>query len=384
MLLVQLTFGAALASDPREQLLEAYKDRPMAADHLLMLDTGGVSAQDLQAIQGSLVGLARGLPAGDSLELRTFSDAVSVALPRTEITEEGREALATRLGELALSPGGPSDLGLALASATEALRGPDREDLQLLLVLSDLCHEPAPGSAYAFAGAQGCSGLRGARELESSLAVVRSSHLLLPITLGLGRVDREGQEALFRVAGTGRTLAVRTDEPLGWVQTYVENLPWRKLEAVVEREVGRFALTAEVASVADRTVTLTLRSGLDHVGVDLTTLRFSEEGLAPTVGSLELRPDATLALEITPPEAPFSPIPGSRVLVYDGVLTGTATLEPRAALSRLGVKPGLGQVRVPLRVTWTQQMGPPPWALAVGGLVVVAGALVWRRRQRPV
>ncbi len=381
MLLTSLIVSAALANDPRAELLDVYKDRSLAADHLFLLDTGGTPQADLDALRGALGALVRTLPEGDAIEVLSFSDAIVELLPRTAVTADEREALALRLESAPLSPGGPSDLGLALATAIERLRAPDGPAIEFLVMASDLCHQPAPESPYAFAGGSGCGMIRGARDLESGLTALSVDHVILPVSLHMGKVERDGQSTFFRIAGEGRTLAARTDEPLAWVKTYEDNLPWRKLEAQVKREIAAYDLSAEVTAVGEQQVTLTLRSGLDRISVDLDSLRFSKPGLEPESSKVELKPDATVVLNIVPPEAPFSPIPGSRTIFFDGTLTATATLEPRSALSRLGVRPGLGQVRVPLQVTWVQPIGPPPWALALGLAAVAGGALAWRRRK---
>lgn len=381
MLLLSLIAGLALAADPRDALLQAYADQSMSAEHLILVDVGGTGPDELASLKSALASLARGLPAGERLEAIAFSDQVQDILPRTEIADENREAVALALEQAPVQAGLSSDLGLALATARERLRVPGSPDLNLLVVVSDFCHEPAEGSPYAFAGASGCAMLRGSKELKSGFDTVRSERLVLPLALSRGTVDRGGLAAFFKAAGEGRTLAVRADEPLRWVQSYLENLPWRKVEALARREREQYQLSAEVTAVTEDEVAVTLRSGLIRLGVDLDSLQFSKPGLEPVRTAVELRPDAEIRLKIVPPEAPFSPVPSSRTIIFDGQLSATASLSPRAPLSRVGVHTGLGVARLPIRVSWKQPIGPPVWAFSLGIALPALGVLALIRRR---
>lgn len=383
MLALLSLIGASLATDTRDALREAYKDDPQSALHLVVVDTGGTSLELLDEIRAGVAALAVELPPGDRLGVITFSDKVTPLLAPTEITESGRAELVARVAALPLAPGSATDLGAALAGVRDVLRQPGGPAISVVLVVSDFCHEPAPDSPYGFAGTEGCRQVRGLKELESSFDALPGRPLLIPLALTLGRPDPDGQGAVSRVLGQGRAVALREDQPLAWVDTYAENLPWRKIEALVEREVEAFELTGEVARVEEDKVVLELRSGLTRVGVGLDSLRFSDPTLVPVKGKAELTPNAEVVLEVRPPEAPFALLPSTRTLVIVGELTATATLEPRAALSRLGVSPGRGVTRIPLSVTYEQRYGPPIWALPLTALVAIGASLTgWRRARR--
>lgn len=379
-LMLALLLGHALAADPRASLLEAYTEIDQRADHVLLVDQG-LEPADLGALPRSLGALARTLPSGDTLTVFGFDAEARELLPRTSLDAEGRDALASTLESLRLAPGASSDLGVALAAARDQLRRPGAAPIQMLLVVSDLCHEPPTGSPYAFAGQSGCGMLRGVGELEAAFTALRGERLLLPVSVTVGTPDKDGRAAIARTLGASRALAFRADEPEGWTQLYAENLAFRKVEALIEREVQRFSFQAELGEVVDGRVPLTLKSGLQRVSVDLDSLNLTTPELVPETRKLTLSPDATIQLEIVPPEPPFSPIPASRRLVFEGQVTATATLEPRAALSRIGVPPGRGLVRAPLRVELTQRYGPPPWAFGLGLAALAAGGLAWVRRR---
>jgi len=380
--LVLLT-AVALAADPRAELQQAFADPGQHAEHLALVDLGGTPPAQLTALWASLAELTRALPAGDSVQILSFADGTSELLPRTAITEDGRAALAARVAALAPAPGRYSDLGAGLAAAVRALQAPGTPDDRLLLVFSDLCHEPPPGSPYAFPGVEGCSAIRGSGDLQSAFDAQRVEHELIPVAVSPPGVDRDGHRALSRLVGDTRNLPIQADSPSSWVASYLEALPWRILEARVRREVGRYDMRAEVNGVDAENVHLTLRSGLTHLRVTIDSLRFSKPELKPSTTHVELAPDGAIALQVVPPEPPFSLIPRTRQLEFEGDLTGNASLEPRVGLSALGIRSGAGQVRVPLHVTWVQRYGPPVWAFTLAcAAPLLLGLALWRRARR--
>lgn len=384
MLPLVLLTSASLAADHRAELAAAFADPAQHAAHLVLVDVGGTPPSQLGDLWSSLAALERALPAGDSLGILAFSDKATELLPQTAITEEGREALAQTIAALAPAPGRYSDLGAGLAAAARALQQPGILDERLLIVYSDLCHEPPPDSPYAFPGVSGCSAIRGSGDIQSAFEAQRVDHELIPVALSPPGVDRDGRRALSRLVGDARSLVVQADQPSAWVSVYAEAVPWRILEARVRREVSHFALSAEVTGIDAEHVNLNVHSGLTHLQASVSSLRFSKPELKPVKTHIDLEPDGAVSLQVLPPEPPFSLVPRVRHLVFEGELTGNAAFEPKLGLSALGVHAGAGQLRVPLRVNWAQRYGPPIWAfaLACSAPVLLLGVLLRRRLRR--
>lgn len=382
MLALLLWNFSALAADPRDELTDAYRDVPQVADHIVLLDLGGATPEQVEADRGAALALAAALPAGDRLAVISFTGQAVTELAPTPIVDAERAALAERIQAMPLVPGAHSDLGLALDATRALIRAQGRSDLAIVSLFSDFCHDPPEDSPYAFPGTEGCRQVRGLTELSASFEALGTEVLILPIAVTVGRSDPDGKAAFFRALGKGESLALEASAPAELSTRYVEGLPWRKLKALVRQELEGYSLSAEVVPSEGDQVRLNVKSGLSRLGVELTTVSFSDPGLVPATRNLSLQPNGEIDLIVQDAEPPLSPIPRTRTRVFDGYVSAIATLEPRSALSRMGIPAGKGQVRIPLHVEWTQRYGPPGWALGLVALAVLGLVSWWRRAQR--
>ena len=381
MLALLLCNIGALAADPRAELAAAYNEAPQAADHLVMLDLGGATPDQVAELRASVRGIAETLPVGDRLAVYAFSEQVSRALPRTMVDDAARDGLVAMIDTMPLPVGARSDLGAALSEARDALHEPGHLDAAMVVVFSDFCHDPPDTSRFTFPGTTGCRQVRGLSELTDGFKALSSEQLIQPVAVTVGKVDSAGRSAFFQALGKGDTLAFSGGDPLA--QRYAEGMPWRKLKGLVRRELTGYALSAEVVPSEGDHVRVRVKSGLQRLGMELNSVSFSDPALVPASTKLSLTPEGEIELVVQDAEAPLSLIPASRTVVIEGNLRANATLEPRTGLSVLGFSPGRGQIRIPLHVEWTQRYGPPGWLLAVIALVAlgVLGAVV--RRSHP-
>lgn len=374
---------SALAADPREELLASYADTPSTADHVLVLDVGGLAEDQRAPLRTALGAFAQRMDPQDRLAVITVSDAAVVDLPLSVVDDSTRAGLVAQLEALPLVGGEHSDLGAGLAAARDLIRAPGGSPLVVVTMVSDFCHSAPVDSPFALPGTEGCGQIRGLADLGASFDALAVERPIVPIAATLGRVNADGRSAFFKAISRGESLEFDPAEPTTLVDRYQEGLPWRRLKALVRRELDDYEVSAEVVPSEGARVRVNLKSGFKHLGVSLSGVAFSDKSLSPVRKQVKLAPDGEVEFEVVDAEPPLSPIPRTRTLVFDGYISANASLEPRAALSRLGVAAGKGQVRIPIRVEWTQSYGPPPWALAVGLLVGLGGVAAWARRRAP-
>ena len=375
---------AAHAADPREELRAAFGDVELHADHVFVFDSGRGEHARAQGALTVVAGLAAGLPTGDRVAVLGFADEAVSLLAPTEVTEDpaARAALRAELGGLSLPTGGHSDLGAALRGVGDLLRGASAES-QFVYLFSDFCHDPPAGSPWSFDGVDGCRQVRGQRNLAS--AIERLPGTLSPIAVGLGTPDRDGLRAFFQVLGDGETVDLRRTEVGTWAEHFGADLEWRKLAAVARKELEQVDFSAELGpvetTVEGAVVPVTVHSGLTHLSITLDSVQVKgDERVTPRSGRLLLEPDGALELALKLPDTPFSPLAVEREIVFEGELRGTGTVEPRRALARLEIAPGLGVLTSPFRVAVVQRYGWPirPEQLGWAGLLLVLGALGWQ------
>lgn len=374
--------STALAADPRDALVEAYRDTPVSARVLFVVQSGSLDPEGHDQIRAELAAAAHTLPAGTEMEVLAYADQATVAWPVHTLPEGGRETLAAELQALPLPEGSYLDLGAAMALVVSELKTASSVDLGLVVFRGKLCNDPPEGSAYAFSGTAGCRQVRGLPEIAEAVEKLRPRTVLTPVSVTIGRPDPIGSKAISKVFGSGANYSARADG--GWVPQVVGELPYLKIQGLIDAEVSGLAPRISATKVEGDVVTLTVDSGLQRLALRLDSLAFQGEGLEVATPTVTLSPGAEISLKAVLPEPPYSPLPSSRELVLEGQLRATATLEPRTGLARLKVSPGRGIISMPLRVVVVQHYGLPAWLSALGGLAAVGVAgMVWRKRRRP-
>lgn len=382
------------ADDAQAQLVGAYATRPVRADWLFVLETGGESKAAADASRKDIAAFVEAVPAGDTVEIIGWHTRASVALPNTRVEDAGRAALVEQIRTLEFASAKDRDLGAALSAAASTLDRPGAGDVQFLFFTSNFCHAPTFASDWD-SGGRGCRAVRGLEKLGKGFGADRGDDgpllvaTLFPMATPSDPVHEPGVDAARSVFDGAGDVGV-SEKPLGaWLAEHGPQVAFTRVLPLAQADAARLHLTASVVTPPTPTsprATLSLATGLRDLGLRVDDLAVS--GATSTATSpLELRPDGVFDVALPVAEPPFSFFPRSETLEFDVVVRGDGTLQPDAGLRAAGLDPAHPGLEVHVPITLTRSYGVSvPLALLVyggGGMALLLGGVWLRGRLAP-
>lgn len=382
------------ADDAQAQLVGAYAARPVRADWLFVLETGGESKAAADAARTDIAAFVEVVPEGDTVEIIGWHTRASIALPNTRVKDDGRAALVEQIRTLEFASAKDRDLGAALSAAASTLDRAGGGDVQFLFFTSNFCHAPTFASDWD-SGGRGCRAVRGLDKIAKGFGEGREDGqpllvtTLFPMPTPSTPVHEPGVDAARSIFdGAGDVMV--SEEPLGaWLAEQRPQVAFTRVVPLARADAARLHLTARVVTPPTPTsprATLSLATGLRDLGLRVDGL--TVEGATTTAASpLALRPDGVVDVDLPLGVPAFSLLPRSETLEFDVVLRGDGTLQPDTGLRAAGLDPSHPGLEVRVPITLTRSYGVSlPLALLVyggGGMALLVGGVWLRGRLAP-
>jgi len=393
---------AAQAQDPRDDLAKRFADQQSPADFIVVVDASLSMVRLVHELRRALPLLVESLPEGDHLSVLRFSNDASEYLPDRTITTDSRAVLIREITELA-EPGPRdqrTDLVAAMGRTLEELSRPGFSPVQVVVFVSDFCHEP-PDTR----GTQPISGTEcrtvPTSALEERASRVLTGHRVRVIALALEGTNEEGLAAFRRVFPN----TLRVDRRLTQVGSYFlrlkKELAYERVAAQAYAELREAELRVELADPGVRCafggetpVTLRFSHSMKRLGVRFQVVEVSvadSDALAVTFPAEAVEVDAAQVgelrgrLRLSARRQPWRP---ARAVELSSKLhlTITATATPETGLRQMNLDPELPAQAVVLDLQVRSWVGRSAWMFVGAALVALAALgtpLCWARRRRP-
>lgn len=403
---------SSVAEDHRGEVAALFAKVGGANDVVLVVD-GSWSMRDLFSgqIRPALPGLISELGDGDHFSMLRFANLAAEALPDRTLDPDTRAALQRETRALAepMPSDTRTDLGAAIERAIGELTRPGFSPTQIVIFVSDFCHEPPSGSRYSDRPIPGdpkrCFFLP-SEELAQTAQRVLLGHRVRVIALALEDTNPQGFEAFRRVFPA----AYRVDVTGAGLGNYFERLrrelAFERLAALVADELGHAHPTAELEipqqEVGGGTIMpigVRVRNPMPHLP------------LRAAIGAVS-QADPGAGFEIKMPAEPVTVPPGSDARIVGSLLVHTrptawrvrravelasgvrievvGSAEPEIGIAQLNLDPRVSISPITQKVVarvWEGWSVTVVLAVIVGLLAALTfaavGVLGWFRRQRP-
>ncbi len=409
---ILLTPHATLAEDRRPEVAALFAGVRGSNDVVLVAD-GSWSMRDVfrGQIQPALPGLIGELADGDHFSLLRFANFASEALPDRTLSPDTRAVLQREAAKLAepMPTDTRTDLGAAIERTLGELTRPGFSPTQIVIFISDFCHEPPAGSRYSArpipADPRRCYFLPSDSLVDTAQRVLLG-HRVRVIALALEDSNSQGFEAFRRVFPG----AYRVDVTGAGLGSYFDRLrreiAYERLAALVADELKHAQPTAVLevppqAVKAGSAVPFDVRVGnpMPHLSLRVVVRHaaLADPGagfdLSVTSEPLIVAPGATglvkgtLLVHSRPTSWRLKRAVG---LAQEATIELAITAEPATGIAQLNLEPGLPAVRLSERVVvkvwqgWSAGVVLAALAAAVAGVALAAVAVLgWFRRRRP-
>lgn len=393
---MMLSLSLALAASPvnaaEPGLADAWGGAAPPAEWVFVLETALAGKGVADAAREPVAKLIEALPEGDRVRVLAMHARTSEALPTRTIAEATRAAVADEVRKLALPSAKSIDLGAALSELLTGLGVAD-EAVRIVVFVGTFCHSPPLGSPWADGGF-GCRAIRNFDRLEASYdtfeARGRVLALLFPVQAGELRPHAGGADELRRLFEPGTAVEAPSTPFAAWAESLAGGAhAGVRVRPLARVEAGTFAPTLEVVrqpTREDPTAELRVKSGLEHLWFDVSSL--SVTGARATSEVRRLAPDGTLLLAVDVPKPPFSVLPRTDTVPLPVTVTLSGALGPADALRAAGATPERDAVAVEVTLQAARDYGLSPTRSAgvfvSGGLLLGAAALVVGRKLQPL
>jgi hypothetical protein len=392
----------ARAQDPRDELAKRFADQPTRADFIVVVDASRSMVPLVRELRRALPLLVEQFSDGDHLSVLRFSNDASEYLPDRTITTDSRAVLIREITELAEPTvrDQRTDLVAAMGRTLEELGRPDFSPVQVVVFISDFCHEPPDTKrTRPILGTQCWTVPTG--DLEERANRVLTGHRVRVIALALERTNEDGLAALRRVFPNTLRVDTRLTQIGAYFGRLKRELAYERLAAQVYPELREARVHVQLAEPwvrcafgGETPVTLRFSHSMPHLGVRFQVVQASvgnEEDVTVTFPSQAVAVDArqvgelrgTLRLRARPqPWRPARAVElGSKLY-----LTVAATAMPDTALRQLNLEPKLRPENVALDLQVRSWVGRPAWVFLGAAVVTLAAVSIpvcWARRRRP-
>ncbi len=276
LLLANSGVGAATLEEPRtiDDLEKAFSIDDLRSDFVVVIDSSGSMADGsnplFPQVRNAYKSLVDALPIGNRLSVITFDSTPTVVFDAA-ISRKNQAAAQSALDRIV--PAGGTDLGSAISNALNKLERADAAQLATLIFMTD--GEQHAGGQYADVNGGGWRALtRRAGEFEKS----RPSRLAVR-AIGLSDGGRRGAELVKSVFATSDTEIVQlpSDQLRAYLAAEAAKARRRSLIAAITDELRshpiKATLTTDGTLTSNVKVKVTLRSSLEHLGVDVDLKR---------------------------------------------------------------------------------------------------------------